>query len=166
MPRKPTVRRGHLPAESEAAFQSKTVLFARYHGWMVHHAPAGGKAGRVDHEQIGAGFPDLWLVRAPRLVIAELKAENAPPRVRVPERHLLEQRPEWLRDLALTHDQAAWLEALRAVADTIVAAQEADYDLNGITERVRPLMEVHLWRPSDWPLIEQVLARTSWEGGP
>lgn len=144
---------------------SKTILFAQYHGWRAHHAPAGGKAGRVDHEQVGAGFPDLWLIRPPRLVIAELKAEKAPARVPVVERHLLDRRPEWLRDLAVTHDQAAWLEALRAVQHALDMWLPDSDQMEGGDPLVPtlPSIEVFLWRPSQWGEIEWVLRRTSWE---
>jgi hypothetical protein len=51
----------------------------RYHAWLSKHSPA--------------GFPDACLVRPPRLIFAELKAERG----------------------KLSAEQAAWLGALRQV---------------------------------------------------
>lgn len=53
-----------MKAGSEAQFQQQIVQLAGFYGWgPMYHAPAGGKQGRVDREQIGSGFPDLVLVR-------------------------------------------------------------------------------------------------------
>jgi hypothetical protein len=66
---KPVRRRAGV----ERDFQSVVLGLARFYRWLVYHPPAGGKGGRVDREQEGAGFPDLVLVRAPRIIFAELK---------------------------------------------------------------------------------------------
>jgi hypothetical protein len=68
-----------------------------------------------------AGFPDLVMVREPKLVFAELKA----PRGR------------------LSAEQSAWIGALQ-----LVAPDSAGYDVL-----------VRVWRPADWPEIEQMLGR-------
>lgn len=84
-----------MRAESEEAFQTAVVQFARFNGWRVYHPPdnrPSRNTGRV--QDVEPGFPDLTMVRAPRLIFAELKAEKG----RV--------RPE----------QTEWLDALRAVA--------------------------------------------------
>lgn len=67
----------------ETAWQAQVVGAARVYGWsMIYHAPNGGapqKNGRrVVGGQIpeGRGFPDLLLIRGPRLVVAELKTEK------------------------------------------------------------------------------------------
>ena len=53
-------------AQTEQAFQAQVKALARACGWLVFHAPAGNRAE--------AGFPDLVLVREPRVVFAELKS--------------------------------------------------------------------------------------------
>lgn len=156
-PRRAKVRRGYLPAESEAAFLQKVEQEARHNGWLVYHTHRSDRSA--------AGFPDLVMVRPPRLIFAELKAQDAPPRVLVRERPAVAQRPAWLRDLAVTHDQASWLEALDAVMPVTRALDH--YDRVGGEQA--PSVEVYLWRPSDGPAISVVLARgrgpAPWEGG-
>lgn len=79
------------PGETlEATFQAQVIGLARYTQWLIYHAPAGGKDGRADREQVGAGFPDLVLVKGPRLIFVELKTRTG--RVRP--------------------DQVTWLDAL------------------------------------------------------
>lgn len=89
-----------VKAGSERAFQDRVIGLARYYQWRVYHAPAGGKGGRVDFEQRGRGFPDLVLVKPPRLVVAELK--TATGRVSPAQR-------EWLDDLAAVPSVEAYL---------------------------------------------------------
>lgn len=75
------------------------------------------------------GFPDLTMVREGRLVFAELKREKG-GRVSLAQ-------DTWLRELGrVEHESAVW-----AGAEVIA----------------RPV-RVYLWRPSDWPEIERVLA--------
>lgn len=50
---------------TEKAFQSKVVDLARLTGWHVFHP--------YDMRRSEPGWPDLTLVRGPRLVFAELK---------------------------------------------------------------------------------------------
>lgn len=69
--------------QSEAAFQAAVVQLARLSRWRVAHFR---KVRTVDHAgrprwqtpvaADGAGFPDLVLARAGRLIFAELKAED------------------------------------------------------------------------------------------
>lgn len=65
---------------TERDFQRRVVELARLAGWrLYHHRPA-----RVGHRVVTAlegdpGFPDLILLRPPRLVIAELKVGRNRP---------------------------------------------------------------------------------------
>ncbi len=53
---------------SEREFQRQVLQLARLSGWLVYHTH--------DSRRSTPGFPDLVLVRAPRLVFAELKSEK------------------------------------------------------------------------------------------
>jgi hypothetical protein len=55
-------------AVSERAFQQQVVELARLLGWTAYHPWVSLHSA--------AGFPDLVLVRPPRLVFAELKSER------------------------------------------------------------------------------------------
>ncbi len=72
-------------AQSERAWQSRVVDYARLRGWRHFHAYSSRRSP--------AGWPDLALVRTGRLVLAELKSEKG----------------------QVTRDQRAWLETLRTV---------------------------------------------------
>lgn len=80
--------------------------FARLRSWLEFHVH--------DSRRSPSGFPDLVCVRGDRMVAAELKNETG----------------------KVTPDQAAWLDALGAVAG----------------------VEVYVWRPSSWPEVERVLS--------
>ena len=54
--------------ETEKGFQGWVVDYARLHGWDVFHPRWS--------IQSASGWPDLALVRPPRLVFAELKSER------------------------------------------------------------------------------------------
>ncbi|MEJ7783204.1 MAG: hypothetical protein WKF96_00275 [Solirubrobacteraceae bacterium] len=155
MPRGQRVRRGVLPAESEAAWQQFVVNVALHGGWRVFHAPPGGHAGRVAGGQLpsGFGFPDLLLVRASAIVVAELKKEKAAARVTVAE---AAARPAWLQHRDLTNEQAAWLEALWDVGHAIDATLGSLVCLGGGMTSP-PSLEVFVWRPSDREHVERVL---------
>jgi hypothetical protein len=77
----------------EASFQSVVVETARLAGWRVAHFRAAktSKGWRTPVTADGAGWPDLVLVRPPRLIFAELKSERG------------EVRP----------NQTEWLDVLR-----------------------------------------------------
>lgn len=64
--------------QTEASFQRQVIALARLRGWMVaHFRPARTARGwRTAVQGDGKGFPDLVLVRPPRLVFAELKSER------------------------------------------------------------------------------------------
>jgi hypothetical protein len=72
-----------LPRMTEARWQAQVLTLARMFGWRTYHV--------FDSRRSVAGFPDLVLVRRPRVIFAELKA----PRGR------------------LTVDQKGWLAELR-----------------------------------------------------
>jgi hypothetical protein len=80
-----------LPAEpklTEARFMAQVVEYARLMGWRTYHTRRS--------EGSEAGFPDLVLVRRPRIVWAELKSERgkATPQQLVWLLELLECRQE------------------------------------------------------------------------
>lgn len=54
---------------SEKQWQQRVVDFARLKRWKVYHT--------FDSRHSAAGFPDLVLVRAPRIIFAELKTDRA-----------------------------------------------------------------------------------------
>lgn len=79
---------------NEAQFQKRIVQIAKRNGWLVFHP----KKTRLPNGAwvtpfIGdAGFPDLVLVRPPKLLFVELKKQNGQP----------------------SKDQIRWVESLRA----------------------------------------------------
>jgi hypothetical protein len=78
----------------EAAFQSVVVEVARLAGWRIAHFRAARTAQgwRTPVTADGAGWPDLVLVRPPRLVFAELKSQTG---------QVKPQQTEWLDVLRL-----------------------------------------------------------------
>ena len=90
--------RVELPALKEKDFQRTVIEYARGRGWMVAHFGNTVKIVRrgSDYKTIpdrgAAGFPDLVLVRTPRVVYAELKGEKG---------KLSEEQALWLRALGL-----------------------------------------------------------------
>jgi hypothetical protein len=80
---------------SEADFQAVVVETARLSGWRVaHFRPARTKDGswKTPVTADGAGWPDLCLVRPPRIIFAELKSESG---------QLRPNQTEWLDVLRL-----------------------------------------------------------------
>ena len=69
---------------TERGFQATVIALAKLYKWLVYHTH--------DSRRSQAGFPDLVLVKSPRIIYAELKTSRG------------KVRPE----------QVAWLEALRA----------------------------------------------------
>ena len=86
-----------------------------------------------DSRRSQKGFPDLTMVRDGRLVFAELKTEKG----------------------ELTPAQEEWGNQLSAVRQRI-----GDTYQLAVMDFVLPVRYL-LWRPSDWPEIEQVLERES-----
>lgn len=70
-----------LNLTTERDFQRMVVELARLRGWRAHHTrPALDRRGRwLTPIQGDAGFPDLVLARAGRIVFAELKREGRKP---------------------------------------------------------------------------------------
>lgn len=129
-----------MKAQSEDDFAQAVRDYAKLMGFMHYHTH------RSDRSE--PGFPDCVMVRGSRLIFAELKRDNAAPRVR---KDVAEQHPPWLRGRAITEAQASWLEALRIV--------EVDVRRAATAGTGRPSVEVFVWKPADWPEIERVLAR-------
>ncbi len=71
-----------LPALTEKEFMAQVVEVAQTLGWLTYHT--------FNSQRSTAGFPDLVLVRPPRVIFAELKRQNG--RVTIPQ-HL------WFHDL-------------------------------------------------------------------
>ena len=67
----------------EKDFQAQVLDLARLCGWLCYHTH--------DSRRSAPGFPDLVLVRPPRLVFAELKSE---------EGKLRPEQRAWLKTLA------------------------------------------------------------------
>lgn len=78
--------------QSEAEFQQQVEQYARLRGWeFMHIRPAMNQVGgwrTPISGPLGSGFPDLILVRANRLIFAELKAEKG--RVTPAQKHCLD----------------------------------------------------------------------------
>ena len=85
MPDKPRTRRRRWPYILEKDFQNTVVEYATGMGWLFYHT--------YDSRRSTKGFPDLAMVREPRLVFAELKSHKG----------------------ILSDDQALWLEKLGGV---------------------------------------------------
>lgn len=80
---------------NEADFQAVIVETARLSGWRVaHFCAARTKDGswKTPVTADGAGWPDLCMVRPPRIIFAELKSETG---------HLRPSQTEWLDVLRL-----------------------------------------------------------------
>lgn len=66
---------------SEAEFTTQVIRLARACGWVAaHFRPARTAGGWRTAVQGDAGFPDLILVRAKRVVVAELKVKRGRPK--------------------------------------------------------------------------------------
>ncbi len=74
---KPRLR---TPAIAEKAFQAQVIDLAHLSGWLCYHPH--------DSRRSAPGFPDLVLVRQPRLLFCELKSEEG--RIRPEQRTWLE----------------------------------------------------------------------------
>jgi VRR-NUC domain len=83
-----TSRQDILAAQSEADWQAQVLEWARLGGWFAYSI----HDSRTQHWATSSGFPDLLLVRAERVIAAELKTETG----------------------RLTNAQAEWLAAFDA----------------------------------------------------
>lgn len=77
---------------TEAQWQRVLIGYAKARGWLAHHTPAAQvRPGKhVTPTQGHIGFPDVVLVREPRVVLVELKSSGGP----TPEQQI------WLNRLA------------------------------------------------------------------
>ena len=75
-------RTGGISHTAERPFMAAVVKIAKLRGWMLYHTH--------DSRRSTSGFPDLVLVRPPRLIFAELKSIKGKPSIQ----------------------QTAWLDAL------------------------------------------------------
>jgi VRR-NUC domain len=93
---------------TEHDFTVLVIDLARLHGWRVaHFRPAMTKDGwRTAVQGDGAGFPDLVLVRANRLLFAELKTDRG----------------------ILTGEQRSWLNGLRGAHSEVYLWRPKDYN--------------------------------------
>lgn len=119
-------------AWSEKEFQAEVIRLAHDNGWLVHHAmPAMNRRGKwATHVQGDSGFPDLVMVRG-ILVFAELKSAKG----------------------RVSEAQNLWLDRLSAVK-----RGARRFATPGRSESFISPVRVHLWRPSDWVEIVDVLA--------
>lgn len=128
---------------SEHGWQAQVIALARLYGWLVYHAPDNRPAGRTGRPQRlaapeGRGFPDLVLVRGPRLVFAELKTRTG----------------------RLGPGQREWLDALEAVGTSVAAARHALELVAGAEPPVHEAsVEAYLWRPADLEAVHEALGR-------
>lgn len=70
------MRKTALPRITEAEFLRQVLQYARLHSWMsAHFRPGMTRKGRwvTAVSGDGVGFPDLLLVKPPKLIVAELK---------------------------------------------------------------------------------------------
>jgi hypothetical protein len=81
--RSAAVRRGQLLQQPERSWQRQVMALATLFGWKAYHT------WRSQHSE--AGFPDCVLARTPRLVLAELKANDG---------RLMPAQVTWLAELA------------------------------------------------------------------
>jgi hypothetical protein len=104
-----TARQVLEAAETERDFQAKIVDLAKRMGWLVHAERPANTEGRWRQPIQGdAGWPDLVLVRAGVMIVAELKAQRGKP------------RPEQVR----------WLAELGEVPGLVVAVwRPSDWDV-------------------------------------
>jgi len=115
-------------SQSENEFMRHVLAYAHARSWTSYHTHISKRSTE--------GFPDLVLVRGGRIVFAELKREKGG---------------------RVSPAQARWLEELRSVTHAIVAIADPVEGYSS-DEIGRTVLGAYLWRPSDWPEIEQVLA--------
>ncbi len=92
---------------NERDLEAGVLDIARLYGWrVVHFRPARTAHGwRTPVAADGTGWPDLFMVRGPRLVAAELKSDRG----------------------RLTPAQAGWLDALAGAGAECHQWRPADY---------------------------------------
>lgn len=93
-----------LLAITEAEWQAQVLELAHRLGWLAYHT--------YRSDRSAPGFPDLVMVRAPRVVFAELKSEKGKPSV----------------------DQLVWLGSLWACGDKVEAYIWKPSDLDAVAK--------------------------------
>ena len=74
---------------AEKDFQARVVYEAELAGWLVYHS--------YDSRRSERGYPDLTMVRKPRVIVAELKSERG---------RITLAQAEWIRAFAKTPVEA------------------------------------------------------------
>jgi hypothetical protein len=93
MPKRLTDEERAFRAVSEKELQARVIEFARLYGWRVahfHDSRRQVKPGVFVGDKDAVGFPDLVLVRPPRLMVVELKRELG---------KLTDEQHAWIGDL-------------------------------------------------------------------
>ena len=75
-----------VPEPSEKQFMETVIEYAMYKKWLPYHV--------FDSRRSTPGFPDLIMLRAGRLVVAELKVKKRKP---------TKAQEVWLAEFALCH---------------------------------------------------------------
>ena len=106
--------------ESEADFQTWVKDVAQLTGWMVYHTR--------DSRRSDEGFPDLVMVKGPRCIFAELKAEGenpTPAQVLWLEALLIAGRHPLVDDQRLSPEVYIWRPKDRDCIEKILGLREA-----------------------------------------
>lgn len=107
-------------AETEKEFKSWVIDAARLTGWRyAHFLMAKTKRGWRTPQEGDLGFPDMVLLKPPRLILAELK---------VPPNRPSDGQQEWLAQLDRVPgvESYLWMPADRErILDTLRGLQEA-----------------------------------------
>ena len=113
---------------TEQQFTNELLKWAKTYRWRAFHVRNSGAGGNTQ-VQGDKGFPDLVLVRPPRLIFAELKVGKAGTKAGDP-----------------TPEQFAWLHDL----------EENSEDVYGMPSGA---VKCYVWRPSDWSQILVILSK-------
>lgn len=125
---------------TEHAWQAQVIGLARLYGWRIFHAVDNRPAGRTGRPQRlaapeGKGYPDLTLIKVPRLVVAELKTRTG----------------------RLGPGQQEWIAAFHQLGEAIES--ELTYGMEALNRTEDPSVEAYIWRPADWDEVQAVLGR-------
>ena len=127
---------------TEEEFQRMVIEVAYAYKWMVaHFRKARTLKGWVTPVQAdGKGWPDLVLVRPPRIIFSELKSEKG----------------------KLTPEQQNWMTLLKECQRVITLEPLELENGRAVMKQVRKartlvIPEIYLWKPSDWEEIAECL---------
>lgn len=113
---------------SEKQWQAIVYGAAVAGGWLAYHTH--------DSRRSAAGFPDCVFVKDGRVIFVELKTEVG----------------------KLSPDQQVWLDKLAHVEHVVSRVVRRLAEKVGVTvEKKSYPVQVYVWRPSDWPMICQIL---------